>query len=525
MPDEFDPVAELGLFPEKNFICSCRGFITKNNSMRDLCARFIRNGERFYDAFRRYDDLVCYVLGREEASSGNRGKWIVPFLKANGATDHSLMEASRASLQIMPGADAAMRYVSQLMPTFIATTLYDHTMMPVMEALDAPLVGMSCTEMEMDTTNLGRTEARRLREVAQEIASLKVPKTEYKLNVPMELDGHDVEIIRTIDRILEEEIPGTACHTLMESVGAMTSNRKAYNLLDIRRQTNIDLDCTMYMGSSRTDFQSMDLVKDSGGLSVAFNGTDYAVRGCNIAILSNDATVGAVFAEEYYNGGIQSALDLAANWERKYLKNLDFSDRHLLSTMLAAHPRKLPEVYVVDRGNEEEVADRSDSYRKKLLGPRHVPDNLPGDRRRAPHHDIPGALHRRDAHRPRRRAHPHGPRPRGYDPNAPHPCRPRGHRLRHRVPLPPRPLLRFPVRHRGHDPRRMGEARGGLRLPHRDGGQGRARPLHVTLPPQSSGEARAANTGRDPRHRRAQGRDQESGPQRPHQCGVRVRHP
>jgi len=484
MPDEFDPVAELGLFPEKNFICSSRGFITKNNSMRDLCARFIRNGERFYDAFRRYDDLVCYVLGREEASSGNRAKWIVPFLKANGASDHALLEASRASMEMMPGAESAMRYVSQLMPTFIATTLYDHTMMPVMEALDAPLVGMSCTEMELDTTNLGRTEARRLREVAQEIASLKVPKTEYMLNVPMELDGHDVEIIRTIDRILEEEIPGTACHTLMESVGAMTSNRKAYNLLDIRRQTNIDLDCTFYLGGSRTDFQSMDLVKDSGGLAVAFNGTDYAVRGANIAIMSNDATVGAVFAEEYYNGGIQSALDLAANWDRKYLKKLDFSDRHLLSTMLEAHPRKLPEVCIVERGNEDEVAERSDAYRKKLLGPRHVQDNLPGNRRGPPHHDIPGALHRRDAHRPRRGPHPHGPRPGGDDPDASHPRRPWGHRLRHDIPLPPRPLLRLPVRHRGHDPRRLGEARGGLRVADRHGGQGRPGAVRIPVPPQ-----------------------------------------
>ncbi len=361
-------MAELGLFPEKNFICSCRGFLTKNNSMRDICARFIRNGDRFYDVLRRYDDLVCYVLGREEASSGNRAKWIVPFLKAYGVTDHALMETSRESMDIMPGADVSLRYISRLMPTYVCTTIFEHSLMPVMEALDAPLANTTCTNMEIDTTNFGRSESRRLRELAQEISSLKIPKIDYELNVPMELDGYDVEIIRTVDRILEEEIPGQAAHTLMESVAAMNSNKKAYNLLDVRRQSNIDLDCTLYMGSSRTDFQSMDLVKDSGGLAISFNGADYAVRGCNIAILSNDSTVGAVFAEEYYNGGIQSALDLASNWERKYLKNLDFSDRHLLAGMLEAHPRKLPEVYVVERENEDEVSARSDEYRKKLLG-------------------------------------------------------------------------------------------------------------------------------------------------------------
>lgn len=80
--------------------------------------------------------------------------------------------------------------------------------------------------------------------------------------------------------------------SLMESVTPVTSHKKAYQLLDIRRQTNIDLDSTFYMGGDNTDFQALDLVRDSGGVAVAFNGTDFAVRGSTIAILSKDSTVG-----------------------------------------------------------------------------------------------------------------------------------------------------------------------------------------------------------------------------------------
>ena len=53
MSGEFDPAAELGLFPDKTFVCNCRGFITKNDAVRDLCDRFIRNGGHFYDVLRR----------------------------------------------------------------------------------------------------------------------------------------------------------------------------------------------------------------------------------------------------------------------------------------------------------------------------------------------------------------------------------------------------------------------------------------------------------------------------------------
>ena len=101
MPGEFDPAEELGLFPDRIFVCNCRGFITKNNYLRDLCARFIRNGAHFFDVLVRYDELTAYVLGREEATAGNFVKWVVPFLKANGATDHLIDRFGMEDMQLM----------------------------------------------------------------------------------------------------------------------------------------------------------------------------------------------------------------------------------------------------------------------------------------------------------------------------------------------------------------------------------------------------------------------------------------
>lgn len=88
MSGEFDPTEELKQFSNKIFICNCRGFLTKNNNIRDICDKMIHNGGHFYDVLVRYDYLVSYVLGREEAIMGNSLIWILPFLKAFGATDH-----------------------------------------------------------------------------------------------------------------------------------------------------------------------------------------------------------------------------------------------------------------------------------------------------------------------------------------------------------------------------------------------------------------------------------------------------
>ena len=368
MPAEFDPAAELGLFPDKLFVCNCRGFLTKNNNIRDLCSRFISNGDHVYDVIDRYDDLTAYVLGREEATAGSTLKWVVPFLKAYGATDHSMHQYSRECLEMMPSAGKTMRYVSELMPTFITTSTYEHGILPIMEELDAPLCEVFCSKLELDPANFGRADSRKIREMAQELASMKIPKVKYKLNVPMEVHENDVRIIKHIDLLLQSRLAELPAMNLMESTSPVTSHKKAYQLLDIRRQTGIDLDGVFYIGGDATDYQSMDLVQDSGGLSVAFNGAEFAVRGSTIAVMSKDSTVGAVLAGEFYNRGIQAVLDLANNWERKYLKEADVFDRYLLDEMLALHPRKLPEVRLVDRHNIDSLAEESDKYRRKLLG-------------------------------------------------------------------------------------------------------------------------------------------------------------
>lgn len=342
----------------------------KNRPLRDVCSRFIRDGTHFYDLIERYDALTAYVLSREEASAGNTVKWVVPFLRANGASDYLVGQAYRETLELMPGAAEAFRYISSMLPTFVTTSMYRHGWMAVSEMLGNPICDVYCSDMELDQMNYGRTEARKIRDMCSRITKLRIPRTVYELNVPMEVDPADVDILRTVDEVLQKDLAELPAMGLMESVSAVTSHKKAYQLLDIRKRTGIDLDSTMYIGGEDTDFQCLDLVRDASGVAVSFNGTDFAVRGCNIAVMSKDATVGAVLAALFYDRGIEAILDLAANWDRRYLRSCEFPDRALLDRMLAANPRKLPEVVAVDRRNVDEVAARSAEYRRKLTGSR-----------------------------------------------------------------------------------------------------------------------------------------------------------
>ena len=368
MPDEFDPTLDLGLPPDRFAIVTCRGFLTRHNDARILCEEYIENGRNFFDVLERYDMLTSYVLNREDATSGSYYKWCVPFLKAFGTTDHSLYKTLKDRVELMPNASRTMKYISDMLPTYITTESYEHGMMEVMDRLNAPLCDMSCTNLCMDQSLMGRVESRNVREVSKKVSCMTVPKKFYELNVPTELYNDDIEIIRTLDQVITNEIPEAGAMSLMESTEAMTSHKKAYRMLDVRRLTGIDLNNVMYIGSASTDFQPMDLVRDSSGLSIAYNGEEFAVRGCNVAILSEDTTVASLFAQMFTDKGPLAAYELAKNWSREYLENMSFPDVNLIRTFLREHPDELPKVYAVDDSNVDKVSKESDKFRKKLLG-------------------------------------------------------------------------------------------------------------------------------------------------------------
>ncbi len=367
MPDEFDPTVDLGLPPDKYIICTCWGFLTRNNDIRDLCSDFIENGKHFFDVLDRYDRLTSYVLNREDATAGSYYKWCVPFLKACGATDHLIYEKSKKNLQMMPNASRTMRYISNMMPSHITTSVFEHGMMEILDRLNIPLCQIADTKLIIDQSMMGRAEARRLRDLATEIAALRIPDTFYELNVPTELMDEDVTIIRTLDSVFPGKISSLGAMGLMESADPMTSHKKAYRMLDIRRLTAIDLDSTMYIGSASTDFQPLDLVRDANGLAISFNGEEFTVRGSNVAVLSEDTTVASVFASVFFDKGTTNATLMAENWSREYLRKMDFPDLALLEAFLRENPDKLPEVHLVTEKNVDELSKRSDAFRRTVV--------------------------------------------------------------------------------------------------------------------------------------------------------------
>jgi len=361
--DEYDHMEELGLMEDRQFICGCHGFLTPTNSTRDLCARYMRDGGRVFDVLSRYEEVASMFLRSEKDDGNGIIKMIVPLLRAHGVTDHGAYTFFKENLRLMPGAGQAMRYLRDLEPCFINTGALDHQMMNVTELLGIPMTNVNCSQASFDSVDISKQEGKELRDLAAKLARMDPDEIGFT-----EEEG-GTRAMGIIDAVIAERIPEMDLFNDLSNIVSIGANEKSYTLLEIRNQTSVDFDSTFYAGSGHSDHLAMDIVRDTGGLAVSFNGCADVVCTSNIAVISPDSTVVAVLAAEFYDGGIESVHELVDEWTLDHLRKKEGPDRHLLDELLRTSGRRLPEVARVTLDNMEELTERSEAYRKRLTDP------------------------------------------------------------------------------------------------------------------------------------------------------------
>ncbi|MCQ2053007.1 MAG: hypothetical protein MJZ03_03630 [archaeon] len=359
---EYDLMEELGFIEDNQLILDCDGVFTCNNYVKNLCTKMIRNGGKFFDVISRYEDLTTFALREEKPVQAV--KIITPFLKAFGVTDHYAYNFAKKDLKVMSGARTTMGYLQNLLPTFITTDSYEHHVMAICDSLNVPMEMVTCSKIVFDSDCTNKQENKRLRELSNKIASLKIPDINYSFTGLEYLHNDDVKIVDTMNKIVEEIIE-METWSFFEDVFSVNVNEKVCTMMEIKKKTSIEFENTVFIGSDVDDYRSLDIINNDGGLAISFNGSEYAVRGCNVAVVSSNTIVLDVLVGEFYNEGIQAVADIINNWNKDYLKSCKCSDRNLMDRMLEIFPAKLPIVKIVDDYNVDAIARDSEMYRKK----------------------------------------------------------------------------------------------------------------------------------------------------------------
>jgi len=193
---------------------------------------------------------------------------------------------------------------------------------------------------------------------------VNIPPTAKSLK---DFSSTDQETISRFDEIFWNEIARMNIGKIFSEVKPVGGGEKAEAIEDAAKRLHARLEDVMYVGDSITDVEAFKLVRDNGGLTVSFNGNQYAIKSAEIAVLSENSIATAIVADLFCKLGKQQTLQALGNWNRKTLRKSAVS-KPLLDRLFILYPKALPKVQIVTAENMETLAKESSEFRKMVRG-------------------------------------------------------------------------------------------------------------------------------------------------------------
>lgn len=349
------------------FISDCEGPISKNDNAYELAGHFIPDGDSFFALVSKYDDVQADIVKRPGYKAGDTLRLILPFLKAYGATNEKIRIFSARRILLVPGAKDTLRFVSNLMPSFIVSTSYEQYIHALCVVVDFPPENVYCTKLNIDKYSINEEEVERLRKLREEITAMSMIEILEGAVSVKDFSERDQRTIRRLDEIFWKEIAEMESGKMLDDVNPVGGFEKARAVEDIVEKTGSSLHNVMYVGDSITDVEPFRLVREKGGLTVSFDGNRYAVREAEVAVLSGNTIVTSILADAFSKFGKTHVFKLVGEWTPAALTRHDIAPA-LQKHVVESYPKTLPQVEMITSDNKERLMKESSAYRKTVRG-------------------------------------------------------------------------------------------------------------------------------------------------------------
>ncbi|MEM2947196.1 MAG: HAD hydrolase family protein [Candidatus Bathyarchaeia archaeon] len=352
---------------KKVFISDCEGPISKNDNAFELTAHYVPNGEHVFTVISRYDDVLADVVKKPGYKAGDTLKLILPFLRAYDVTDRKMRSFSAKTLLLISNVKDSLAFIQRVAHAFIVSTSYEHYVRVLCQAIDFPFKNAYCTRVKIDKYSLSQKERDRLRELVPEIAKMPVVEIPKGASSLRDFPKRHQRVIKRLDEIFWDEIAKMEVGKIFEEVNPVGGREKAEAVRQIAQKLGTSLSEVVYVGDSITDTEAFKTVRNGGGLTISFNGNEYAMREAEIAVMSEKALVTALLTTVFCKHGKKGVMELANNWSFQRIKELDI-EGELKNRFLEVYSEKLPQVEVVTEANMERLANESTAFRKTVRG-------------------------------------------------------------------------------------------------------------------------------------------------------------
>jgi energy-converting hydrogenase A subunit R len=343
----------------------CEGTTVLNDNALELCQHFLKPiGTEFFTVVSRYDDYLGYYEKRPGYSVGDTLRFILPFLKAFGATTAAVGDLSRSRLRFMDGAKDGIQYWTRHGSTVVEiSTGYDQFAIPVTRSIGIPLTRLYCTYLNLEQCDMSSAERGRLRDMAAQIAAVQdfaLPEFPQR-----PLVAESERVIRRLDEIFWEILPAYESYCLIDNTFVVNAREKANAMTISSSRHGAALDRAVYVGDSSTDAEVLSLVRDAGGTTIVVNPDRFAFQHAELACAGPSSLPASVLAFVAAMRGREEALEVANNWTAQALRGF------VGSRWFDRNADQLFEGYVGSTTGDTapNLARQSHHYREKLRGP------------------------------------------------------------------------------------------------------------------------------------------------------------
>ncbi len=342
------------------FTSDLEGPFSKNDNAFELADRFIEDGDTLFSVLSAYDDVQADIVKRKGYKAGDTLKLILPFFKAVGVTNEEIVNYSSnpKNVLLVPGAAETLKFVSGIMPSAVISTSYEHYVSSVCDLVSFSYENAYCTKMNIDKYGITDREKSKLEEFRRDIldmSNISIPKGAKSLKDLSEIDRLKV---KAIDEIIWEKIAKMKVGEMLKDVNPIGGIEKANAVKDFVSKRNGELENTIYVGDSITDVYAYRLVRNAGGLTVSFNGNDYAVREAEIAVLSPNTQITSYIADVFSRDGKAGVF----TWVDKLNSLAPYGGR------VKQNPKYFPQAEMITEENRERLAKESSDFRKTVRG-------------------------------------------------------------------------------------------------------------------------------------------------------------
>lgn len=154
---------------------------------------------------------------------------------------------------------------------------------------------------------------------------------------------------------------------MLKEVNPIGGYEKANAVNTILGRLRCSLENVLYVGDSITDVSPYQLVRKGEGLTISFNGNEYAIREAELAVISENTVPVSILADCFNRFGKYHTVKLAGEWSRpaleKYIEN-----SKLLPEIFGTYAENHSRVEVIKSNNRERLVKESTLFRKTVRG-------------------------------------------------------------------------------------------------------------------------------------------------------------